>query len=286
MPAFQSFTKLPWGIDGLYRMIRAAKTGEEDIYDDIFVKRIKEIGRFTHSFTGIGGIQTISTCEPENIKAVLGTQFHDFEIGERRKKQFGVLLGHSSIFNSDGEVWSKARALFRPLFSRSNLNDLDETEKAVQTFLEVIPKGQSGWTETFDISPLFYHFTMDTATAFIFGQSVDTQGSAAGIVQPDELAVGLAEGFAVGQEWLGMRIMFQGLYWICDGLKYRDAVRKIHRFAYRTIDTALQRVIDPNEKAEQDKYSVVEELAKTTQDRDVIRDQVIGKQSTQSMAED
>jgi cytochrome P450 len=147
---------LPFGIDRLWRLIRAAR-GAEDIYDDIFAQAHKDHGR-TFVSTGLGG-QGIITCEPKNIQAILATQFDDFYLGPRRKAQFGVLLGNS-IFSSDGPAWAHARAMFRPMFSRSNINDLEETENAVKVFLDVLPKGDDGWTSTADIQPLFYRFTM------------------------------------------------------------------------------------------------------------------------------
>jgi cytochrome P450 len=149
--------RLPWAIDGVFRVIMAA-TGKEDMFDDIFVPRHRQYGR-TFMSTGLGGVQNINTCEPKNIQAILGTQFEDFYMGTTRMAQFGVLLG-KSIFNIDGPAWAHARALFRPMFSRSNINDLEETERAVKIFLDVLPKESESWTSTFDIQPLFYRFTM------------------------------------------------------------------------------------------------------------------------------
>lgn len=49
----------------------------------------------------------IITIEPENVKAVLATQFHDFGIG-KRYRGMGALLGHG-IFTSDGAHWERSR---------------------------------------------------------------------------------------------------------------------------------------------------------------------------------
>jgi hypothetical protein len=46
----------------------------------------------------------IVTDDPQNIKAVLATQFNDFEIGPQRRGSFFPLLGNG-IFTSDGKVW-------------------------------------------------------------------------------------------------------------------------------------------------------------------------------------
>ena len=65
----------------------------------------REIGNtFSLVLLGQGAIVTI---EPENIKAVLATQFHDFGIGTRYRGM-GALLGHG-IFSSDGSRWEQSR---------------------------------------------------------------------------------------------------------------------------------------------------------------------------------
>jgi len=59
---------------------------------------------FQLTFWGHTRIQTI---DPENIKQVLATKFHDFGLG-RRLKTFGPLLG-SGIFTTDGPHWEHSR---------------------------------------------------------------------------------------------------------------------------------------------------------------------------------
>jgi hypothetical protein len=69
------------------------------------VEQHKELGN-TFSIV-IPGQTAISTIEPENLKAVLATQFHDFGIGKRHRGM-GALLGHG-IFTSDGAHWERSR---------------------------------------------------------------------------------------------------------------------------------------------------------------------------------
>lgn len=47
------------------------------------------------------------TREPENVKAILATNFKDFGIGQRLKSM-GALLGQG-IFTSDGALWEHSR---------------------------------------------------------------------------------------------------------------------------------------------------------------------------------
>jgi hypothetical protein len=53
------------------------------------------------------GTTYISTSDPENIRAVLTTQFKDFDLGEQ-KEAFGPFLG-SGIFTADGAHWEISR---------------------------------------------------------------------------------------------------------------------------------------------------------------------------------
>lgn len=61
-----------------------------------------------NTFTAtIMGQKAIVTIEPENIKAVLATQFNDFGIGTRNRAM-GALLGNG-IFSTDGSRWEHSR---------------------------------------------------------------------------------------------------------------------------------------------------------------------------------
>jgi len=74
------------------------------------------------------------------------------------------------IFNSDGEIWYSTRALLRPQFLKQRISDLHIFEFHTNRLLSLIPKNG----ETFDIMDLWYRFTLDAATEFLFGQSVDS----------------------------------------------------------------------------------------------------------------
>lgn len=65
------------------------------------------------------GRDIVVTCNPENIKAILATQFQDYGLGNRYQ-HFLPLLG-DGIFTLDGNGWSHSRALLRPQFSREQV---------------------------------------------------------------------------------------------------------------------------------------------------------------------
>jgi hypothetical protein len=84
---------------------------------DLFLQRLKDgknnntlwraIGRYqkagnTLSFVVMG--KTIfATIEPENLKAILATQFEDFDLGQRLA--FWAPLAGAGIFTTDGAHW-------------------------------------------------------------------------------------------------------------------------------------------------------------------------------------
>lgn len=113
--------------------------------------------------------RAILTVEPENIKTVLALKFQDYGIGHRLEA-FRPLLGEG-IFDSDGDHWASSRALIRPSFNRDQVADVETLEKSIQDLFSLLPR--DGRTEV-DLSELFFRYTMDTATEFLFGRSVNS----------------------------------------------------------------------------------------------------------------
>lgn len=120
------------------------------------------------------------TSDPRNIQAMLATQFNDYILGPGRIGNMGGMVG-SGIFTQDGKPWEHSRALLRPNFVRDQVSDLELEERHVQDFFKVIPIQPDGWTAETNIQQLFFRLTIDSATEFLFGESVDSQLSEAGM---------------------------------------------------------------------------------------------------------
>lgn len=80
-------------------------------------KQRKLLDLFNWKYTNIGhtfgsatvGLSTIVfTIDPENIKTMLATDFHKWELGPRRRKLLSPLVG-AGIFTSDGKAWEHSR---------------------------------------------------------------------------------------------------------------------------------------------------------------------------------
>ena len=275
--------KLPRGIDRVYRLLNTRNSGE-DVLDDLIMPRFKELGRNTFVSTGLLGERVVNTMDPRNIQAVLAVNFKDWEIGTRRHRQFGTVLG-TAIFTSDGAEWSHFRGLARPQFTRENINDLEGTEKACRDLIRVIEVDASqNWTQPVNLRPLLYRFTLDAATTFFFGKSVNSQLIAAGMHEAGLSANdsrALSEDFDKAwtecSEWMAARIRLQGLYWLSNGPKYNKAVERVRDFANHYVQLALKS--HSQSKTEIDlqtrRFSLLEGLAQDTSNPIELRDQIL-----------
>lgn len=115
------------------------------------------------------GLRVIFTADPENIKAILATQFTDYGKGEPFHRQWHDFLG-DGIFVTDLDQWHNSRQLFRPQFIKDRVSDLDCFERHVQVLMGIISKSGSG--QEIDVSDLFFRYTLDAATDFLLGRGV------------------------------------------------------------------------------------------------------------------
>ena len=95
----------------------------------------------------------VFTAHPENIKAVLATQFVDYGKGEPFHKDWKDFLG-DGIFTTDGQQWSESRSLLRPLFIKTRVRDFDIFEKHTAKLMGMV----GGKGEEVDVSDLFYRW--------------------------------------------------------------------------------------------------------------------------------
>lgn len=201
-PIAGSATRDPFlGLDAIPVLIRA-------------VSQHKALEASTELFSKLGSTFTakellsrvIATTEPENIKAILSTNFKDYGIGFRLE-YFGPLLG-AGIFDTDGDHWAASRALVRPNFARDQVADLTSFESLIQDMFALLPR--DGHTVV-DLQELFFRYTIDSATDFLFGQSV-------GSLRMNESELGFAEAFSYAQQAIMTRAMLGPLK-----VFYRDA---------------------------------------------------------------
>ncbi|KAJ5999391.1 hypothetical protein N7451_007201 [Penicillium sp. IBT 35674x] len=232
------------------------------------------------------GREIITTIEPGNVKAILATQFQDFCLGTRHE-QFYPLLG-DGIFTLDGAGWSHARGLLRPQFTRDQVADLALLDDHINHLLDLIPKDRT----SFDIQRLFFLLTLDSATHFLFGESVGCmlpESETTGVLAKSAVrnAQGFADAFTVAQDYLASRSRAQGLYWLVNPKAFREANSQVHEVVDHYVNVALESKRNPDRK-ESDRYIFLNALAADTDDPKMLRDNMLnillaGRDTTASL---
>ncbi|KAG0128383.1 cytochrome P450 [Tuber indicum] len=257
------------GLPNWVHIMRAAKRGEALEH---IVNRYSTYGNTLKGRVLIG--TTIGTIEPENIKAILATSFKDFSLGPERHDNFYPLLG-DGIFTLDGAGWEHSRANLRPQFSREQVSDIEALEVHVQRLMDRLP-GADG--EAADLQPLFYCLTLDSATEFLLGESVDSLLSPklipTGTISRGKEEMSFAQAFNVSQGYLIQRARLRGLYRMVNPKRFRDANAIVHRLVDRYVDMAL----NPEKrtrKISENKYVFLDAIAAETKDPKYLRDQIL-----------
>ncbi|KAJ9610029.1 hypothetical protein H2200_006359 [Cladophialophora chaetospira] len=225
----------------------------------------------------------ILTVEPENIKTVLSTNFKDYGVGHRLHA-FSPLLG-AGIFDTDGDHWASSRALLRPNFTRDQVADLTSFETLIQDLFSLLPR--DGATVV-DLQDLFFRYTMDSATEFLFGQSV-------GSLKKSRSELGFAQAFDYALHAIIVRGTLGPLSMFYPDRKAKRCNRICRDFAQQFVEKALYAVesgkgvrenSEPGTKSV--KYIFSHELAWRTSDKCRILDELMnillaGRDTTASL---
>ena len=220
----------------------------------------------------------IFTVEPENIKSILSIDFKDYSLGHRTQ-HFEPLLGRG-IFDTDGDHWAMSRALLRPNFTRDQVADLKSFEDLIPDLFALIPR--DGETVV-DLQDLFFRYTMDSATAFLFGQSV-------GSLRMAQSDLSFAPAFNYALEAISMNLILGPLSILNRDRKAEECNRICREFAERFVEDAIDAVRSEKEKSEPKRKSYIfsHELARQTSDKRRILDELMnvllaGRDTTASL---
>lgn len=166
------------------------------------------------------------------------------------------------IFTQEGDAWKHSRELLRPQFVHKQYDDLQLFQDVVDNLISVLPK-----QGVVDLQPLFFRLTLDTTTAFLFGDSVDS-------LKTPKMAAesNFASAFNIAQDFVAKRMRLQDLYWLVGGKKFDAACKDVHWFADQIIDHNLSRESKDDDSG---KYVFLDFLEKNTSDRTELRSQII-----------
>jgi cytochrome P450 len=260
-PARRSY--VPGGFDLLYKVVASSLRHDQlGFWYDGF----RSFGNASNPWTTemrIGGQRLILTADPENIKAILATQFNDYGKGEQFNKDWHDFLG-DSIFTTDGAQWHDSRQLIRPQFIKDRLTDIKIFEKHVKQLIPLL----GGQGQTVDACDLFFRYTLDAATDFLLGKSVDS------LVQEQTR---FAEAFNDVQHLQSLIAKSGPLNWIFPRRKFRQQIKIMDDFTNQYIEQALSLSQDELEKRTKNEegYTFLHALASYTKDRTVLRDQLV-----------
>lgn len=233
------------------------------------------------------GRSVIQTKNAENVKAVLATQFDKFSIG-MRKYCFRPLLG-DGIFASEGERWKHSRQMLRPQFAREQVAHVESLEPHMQVFFKHIRLFNS---RPFDIQALFHRLTMDTATEFLFGESLGSlRDESVGYYENKEdfkEKYGFDAAFNVSQNYITLRLLAQSFYFLVNNKKFRECNAKVHEFTQHYVNRALEASQEELDERSKKGYTILYELVKHTRDPKVLQDELLsimlaGKNTTASL---
>ncbi|KAJ2960472.1 hypothetical protein NQ176_g11051 [Zarea fungicola] len=207
-----------WGLDLSLEMWRDFSRGE---LAEGMRRRHAHCGTTFQARELFGG-KCLYTIDPENIRAVTTSQFTEFQksawVDEASKH-----IGHGVLMN-EGEAWRRSKAVLKPVFSRTRLDELALASPHVEKMLAVIQQ-QNG--ETFDFLELATRFSLDVVTDFLFDGSVDSLTAAdqntegkqfLSLVKAFEPACGLF--IAVGAlAWFKLAVSYKQLLAVVGGMK-------------------------------------------------------------------
>ncbi|KAF2195748.1 cytochrome P450 52A11 [Zopfia rhizophila CBS 207.26] len=254
-------TYLPYGIDMLYKVVKYLLA---DKNLELWYEMFEKYGRGGWTIEAGTGERVILTADPENVKAILATQFKDFGKGEKFRVDWHPFLGNG-IFTTDGALWHNSRQLIRPQFIKDRLSDLDIFEEHVQILLRKLGT-HSREVEMLD---LFMRYTLDAATHFLLGQSVES------LINP---ATEFADAFYNAQRVQSVIARVGPLNWLVPRKRMGlyDSVKVIDNFVNVYIERAL--AISPAElekKTSHEGYTFLHAIAAYTRDRTILRDQLV-----------
>ncbi|KAI9685735.1 MAG: hypothetical protein M1822_004295 [Bathelium mastoideum] len=255
---------IPWGIDVMWDGIQHLRQHKNlELWHKMFYTWGNKNNPYTVQ-TKLAGTSLIFTGDPENIKAVLATQFTDFGKGEQFQRDWDEFLGHS-IFATDGSAWATSRQLLRPLFAKDRLSNLHCFELHTQALFAALPPTPG---EPIDIADLFFRFTLDAATDFLLGHSVHS------LAHP---AHEFAHAFAAVQHTQSVITRAGPFNALVPRARFRRHLRTLNAFLQPFIERALR--LSPAELAHRSQhdegYTFLHALAAFTRDRTVLRDQLV-----------
>jgi cytochrome P450 len=164
--------------------------------------------------------------------------------------------------------------------------DLDTFETHINHLIAKIPRDGS----TVDLQSLFFQLTLDSATEFLFGESVNSLISTEGSESQQ-----FGADFDFAQSQLGARSRMGNLVYLFRSSEFDKACKRVHEFVDKIVHKALEKTVEPLDaeksidgNGESQRYIFATEMAKSTRDPEQLRSELLnillaGRDTTASL---
>jgi cytochrome P450 len=161
-------------------------------------------------------------------------------------------------------------------------------EEHVQKAMQALPVAANGWTAPTDIQTIFFRLTIDSATEFLFGESVESQlGALNGLNRPEDSFAGH---FDYSQFICAQRGRFEKLPFLAETKQSKISDKQVQAFVDKVVATALQAADNEKKDTEKGKtpYVFLDALLEVTRDPIELRSQLLnillaGRDTTASL---
>ena len=162
---------------------------------------------------------------------------------------------------------------------REQIADLGLFETHVKDLFDALPHAvEAGdWTSTFDIQPLLERFTMDSATEFLFGESVHSQKDGStdtSILFSKKEMMQFVEAFFAAEKTTAKSLIYGDLFWFTHDRKFKEQCKAVHNF----VDTYVLRHLRGGgsyKKTGTEKYVVLNAIIADVKDPHELRSQLL-----------
>ncbi|KAK0671022.1 putative n-alkane-inducible cytochrome p450 protein [Cercophora samala] len=242
------------------------------------LKRQMEILASDHAFEGftpyfniaptccihLFGATGYFTSDPENVEAILCTNFDDYGLGSRKMAAFPFL--GEGIFSQDGPAWKRSRELIRRQFVRVNQQTPQAFTQHVAELLSRINE-EADASGQVDLRPLIFEYTLNTTTDLLYGEPHSN------MEKTQREAV--RSNFDYAAFVFAIRTRLADIAWIYNPPKFRKACKSVRDWATFFAARAMKYNDDFGEEAATEKYGFIIDLWKEMQDFELVRDQLL-----------
>ncbi|KAH7906601.1 cytochrome P450 [Hygrophoropsis aurantiaca] len=228
----------------------------------------------------------IITTEPNHIKAILATDFHNYVKGEKFQETASSVLG-TGVFNSDGKYH---RTMTRPFFTHDRISHFDIFDRHADEAINLM-KGRFRFGIAVDFQDLISRFTLDSATEFLFGHNVHSLSAdlpypynvskPASVSESTSSAEAFARAFAEAQHGISRRVIAGQIWPLFEIFKDQTAepMNVVNAFLEPIVKDAIEKHKQSEKMGMKDEFAdeetLLDHLVRFTTDMTVLKDETL-----------